>query len=153
MRKILDLNERDSFGNRDVPWHSEYVKEKSNVGNESLVEKIIVCTTGLLIIAEDFKDYVYKGKRSYDLLIEALEHYVEKPADSIPFVVQATNKKSAELGILEDYEGSGVWMKDNKSYFFDTPKETPSIDPSLNPFMPPTHLSNGKRRKSGTTRA
>lgn len=150
MKKLIDLNEGSrSFGG-EVPWHSSYSKIRGNVGNETIVKKCIVCQTGLLLLGEDFKDYIYKGKRTYDQIIEALEYYVSRPQDSRPFVMESTKNKSSILGIVDDYEGMGVWMKDAKGYFFDSPQESLETDPSSNPFLPPTLSTPTSEKSSGT---
>lgn len=149
MATFFNSEESSTFRD-DVPWHNSYNKESNNIDNETLVEKVIICNTGLLLIGGEFKDYVYKGKKLYEQVIEALEYYVKQPGDSIPLVMKASNRRSSDIGILDEYEGSGVWLKDPKGFIFDTPgKETPS-NPSSNPFLPTTTKTRGRKRSGGT---
>lgn len=150
MKKLVDLNEGKSGFEKEVPWHSTYAQEKGNVGNETLVTKVVLCNTGLLIIGRDFKDYVYKGKKAYDMMIEALEYYISRPTDSYPWIMEATDKKSSIIGVLEGYEGTGYWIKEKKGYSFGSDPDTETSTPSSNPFLPPTSYKPAIGKNSGT---
>jgi hypothetical protein len=134
----------------EVPWHNTYNKDSKNLENESIVEKIVICDTGLLLIASDFKDFVYKNKKTYDLMLNALEFYVSKPSESLPFILRCSNKRSSDMGILDEYEGAGVWKKDPKGFIFDSGKaETKNTSTASNPFLP-TNTTRAKKAKRGT---
>lgn len=135
----------------DSPWHNEYVKDKNNIGNETMILRVVDCAKGLMLLGEDFKDFIFHGKKTAQYLKEALEHYSQFPSDSIPLLMEASKSKNAILGILEDYSGKCVWVKDDKGYrFLDTQASTPVIHTS-NPFLLPT-MEHIPKRSGGTPR-
>lgn len=135
----------------DVLWHSEYVKDKNNIGNETLVTRVIVCAKGLMLLGEDFKDFLFYGKKHCTYLMEALEIYAETPSNSIPICMEASRGKNAILGILEEYEGNCVWVKEDKGFRFLQPQESLVASPTSNPFLLPT-MQFVKTKNGGTPR-
>jgi len=149
MATFFDSNESNSFRD-EVPWHNVYNKDPRNIGNETIVHRVVVCDTGLLLIASDFKDFVYKNKKLYEQILEALEYYVERPSDSIPLILRSCERRASDIGILDEYEGQGVWMKDPKGFIFDSHDQTSKKDsPSSNPFLP-TNTKRARKAKPGT---
>lgn len=134
----------------EVPWHNTYNKDSKNLENESIVERVIVCDTGLLLVSSDFKDFVYRNKKTYDLMLDALKYYVGRPSESLPFILRCSSKRSSDMGVLDEYEGTGVWKKDPKGFTFDSGKEgREKTSTASNPFLP-TNTTRAKKTKSGT---
>lgn len=150
MKKIYTGGQSGKNFSNDVPWHNTINKDSQEIGNEYLCKRVIICTNGLLLLTEKFKAFLFNGMDINEHLRQALMFYVKEPENSIPLLLEVTNSKIPDIGILEDYEGQGVWREDDKGYFFDSGTDTQDSKSQLNPFMPPTIQENQK--KSGGTR-
>lgn len=146
MKILFDSSKESSNGQVEKPWHNEYSRQEGSLDNEYIVEQVILCQQGLLLLTKEFKDFVFRGKQAYKYLVEALEYFTKNPKDSIPIVLKVTQTKSASIGTIEDYEGSGTWVQESKGYRFLEHLEplTPSTD--SNPFIPPTTRSRKKKQ-------
>lgn len=142
----------ESANSNDVPWHSTFNKEKGNLGTQSIVQSVFICKTGLLLIAEDFKEFTYSGKKKTDFLLEALEYFVSHPSESLPFVLECSNKREALIGTVEEYEGHSVWIQDTKGYRFLDQAEDSLLVTSTNPFIPTKSRGEPTQESTGTKR-
>lgn len=147
----LDLNSNDGTNNNEVPWHSVYSKNASNLGNTQLIRKVFISSKGLLLIGDSFKDFIFSGKKVHDLLLEALEYYVEHPNDSSPLFAIAQKGRSCILEVDTDAMGTGVWLKEEESYRFDQDDEMTPSTPSSNPFIP-SHVEQNSESNGGIKR-
>ena len=152
MKKIFEGGSSGRNQQNDVPWHNSINKDKSEVGNEYLCKRIIVCANGLLLLSDKFKAFLFDGMQINEHIRQALLHYVKSPENSVPIIMEVSTSKIPDLGILEDYEGSGVWREDEKGYFFAGDTALQDSKPQSNPFLPPTQEST-KKRSGGTRRS
>ena len=115
--KTIDCDESSSSYDR-VPFLNSLITElrandktglENLVGKEYVVEKMIECDSGVMLVTRLFSVYVFKSRPLYQRLIESAQQIaeqwvnLEKTSDLLCVYVDKHGKEV--IGITEEYEG------------------------------------------------
>ena len=130
----------------EVPWHNTYNSNKDFIGQEHTAKKIIETNSGLLILCDPFKSFVFRGKKLFNLMLNVLDYYVENLDNCLLIIVQVTSNRVPDFGVDESNESNYKWVKENNKYIWVPMGYDPDLD-LTNPFMPRTSAVNEKKSK------
>jgi len=147
LRTIGDANESSN----DLPWCNEYLDQGGTEGDASFVRQVKKGANGYLILAEDFKGFLFAKSAIAKYLAEALDVWVSN--SSVNYPLYAVVAKGGKLNLaVDDAEPPSVWIEEtkNKSWEQKPKKERggSSRPSNSNPFLPtppPTTRGKGKR--------
>lgn len=137
MSKRIEIEKETGGFFVEEPWFKDYMADGGKIGEQTLLIKVVVCEKGLLLLGDSWKDFVFKGRQSYETLLNLLDSYTKKPEASKPLLLETTNKKSGDVIILDSYRGDSKWVKEPKAYYFNCPqKEFELSESNPNPLNP-----------------
>lgn len=150
---VLKTIGEDVPSSQDLPWVNEYLLQEGSVNDASFVKNVRLCETGLLIIATDFKGFLFKRSQIYKFLLEAIEVWVSNTTINYP--LYAVTCKGGKLSLaIEDTEAPSIWITEKPGILWEQKRKKGQDDilaiPKSNPFLPtppPTHNGRGKQRK------
>lgn len=148
------ISPNDSENNEDLPWVNEYLNTVGQVGDSSVVRRIVQTPKGYLIISSSFKGFVFNKSTMAKHLTEALAVWITNQTINYPLFAVAVAGGKLQLAIDDEMESS-QWLKDNNSWEQRLKKVRGSgyLEEPSNPLLPtspPTSL-NGKRGKQTAT--
>jgi len=149
MRLIEDESQQN-----DIPWVNEYLG--SQTGNEydvSPIQSLKWTAKGILVLASNFKGFVFKGTQTHSHLTDAVPHWKSDP--NLPFRLYAQALPSGKVAIaVEDTEQSVCIIDNTKSVSFKS-EGGESGDTgvgSQNPFIVGLPVPTTSGKATGTTR-
>lgn len=136
------IDETPSFGERDdLPWISEYNPDDPLTGGKvaSPVQKLIFGAKGCLVLATDYKSFLFKESKIYAFMQDAVKYWKEDPKNSaIPGLFLCTSSKNS-LAFDDDIQDCFVEIESEKVvriHWGKPPKaSTTKNSPSPNPFL------------------
>lgn len=145
------INDGSSDSN-DLPWVNEFIELGGDVGTSSFVKNIKKGSNGYLILAEDFKGFLFAKSAIAKYIAEALELWVSNAASSYPLYAIADKGGKLSLAVDDD-EALTVWIEETPNKSWEQKRKKGKGDglrlPKSNPFLPtPPPTSNGRKRGS-----
>lgn len=146
LRVISDATANDD----DLPWINEFIEQGNQVGTASFVRHVKKTPKGYLILAEEFKGFLFSKSTIAGFITEALEAWVDNSAISYPLYAIADKGGKLSLAV-DDTEGLTLWIEDGKGKSWEQKRKKGRGDgiatnPS-NPFLPtppPTQRTKSK---------
>jgi hypothetical protein len=149
---VLRTIGEDISSTNDLPWVNEYLTQGGEINSASFVRNIRTCENGLLVLATDFKGFLFKRSQIHKFLLEAIEVWVSNTTINYPLYAIACKGGKISLAV-EDTEKPTVWIVEQKGILWEQKrKKDPDaglVLPKSNPFLPtppPTQNGRGKQK-------
>lgn len=81
--------EEDVRLSQDLPWINEYISVHGQEGDISVVEELILGVKGILVICKEFKGFIFRGTKTFEFLLAAMEYWKEVPQPGYALYGQA----------------------------------------------------------------
>lgn len=145
----------DGSSSQELPWINDYVVSGGKVGDASFVRNIKRTENGYLILAEDFKGFLFNKSQIARFLGEALEVWVSNSSASFPLYAIAAKGGKLNLAV-DDEESLTVWIEETKGRSWEQKRKKGQGSgvpvTKSNPFLPDlTPPSTPKRGTRGKT--
>lgn len=144
--------EDDKKTQSDLPWASEYL---SSIGQEydiSFIEEIVPVTKGLMVIAKDFKGFLFRDSKVYNHIMEATDNWKDFPQPG--FAIFARVLPSGKIDIAIDDDSDGIFTVDKRKKVTQKLKKDSGelVQTDSNPFIrQATLVPTTKRKVKDTT--
>lgn len=137
----------------DLPWIKEYIAEGGSGDIPTDVWSVYVCPTGLLVITEFWKGFVYSRAKTHSQLSEALNAYIDYRELLPRLVCCASDTGRLSFGLNKGFVDA-AWTKHNREYsqMFRSDGEFPTDTKTRlpnNPLLPPSPRSSAGASTNG----
>lgn len=154
MRMTIEWFDSESKQSTDLPWIREYLDSGNPCDEATNVFSIYVCPTGLLVLTEFWKGFVYPKSKTHTQLSEALPAYISASELLPRLVVCASASAKLRFG-LDKSILDVVWVRHNREYTqmigeYGTDHSAFRAIAETNPLLPPIPTNGRTSSKNGT---
>jgi len=134
----------------DLPWSNDYITEGGEPDTASLVTKVVKSPKGLMVIAQDFKGFLFTKSSIYAYLLEALEVWKSNSTTNHPLFAIVLSNGKITLAVDDELPPT-VWIESTKNKAWEQKSKKNKGDglkqTASNPFLPtPPPASTSTRR-------
>lgn len=154
----MSIKRIDDGSEDSLPWVNDYIDEVGQADDCSFVTSLRKTPKGYLVLAKDFKGFVFSGSKLYDFLVEVIPHW--RQDGRLSYGVFAIAQQNGKVGLAVDDEVDSVAVVDKKGNvdFKSTELILSSSQETSNPFMkglttPPTTDSEGDKKPRSRTQS
>jgi hypothetical protein len=99
----------DKGRNDELPWVNEYLDDGGEPNTASFVTDVRKSAKGIMVIAEDYKGFLFKNSSIHDFLLEALDAWITNGTINYPLFAIALEDGKVNLAVDDELEPS-VWV-------------------------------------------
>lgn len=126
----------DSISDEDIPLAKDYLRLAPDLNELCVVKKIVVISKGIMLINDKYKGTVWKNAAAFQELYEALEQLTSFVDEAPTFVTKIERTGQICVGVDDDLQGQGVWIKDSDTtYSFKQKKDVTTNVRPMNRFL------------------
>lgn len=136
------FEEESSSGNGSLEFLNDWLVENpKNKKKEFLITEIkrVQSGKGYTVSTTDFNVFLWKNAKITKLLLEALDHYVNKSKFGYELYVVLKHTNKAEFQIAADEESKITWFTSKNGFTTSEENATSQeeVDTNVNPLIPP----------------
>jgi len=143
----------DKGRNDELPWVNEYLDDGGEPNTASFVTDVRKSAKGIMVIAEDYKGFLFKNSSIHDFLLEALDAWITNGTINYPLFAIALEDGKVNLAVDDELEPS-VWVVVTKNKHWTQKRKKGKADglkvPKSNPFLPTPPPTTARTRRGST---
>ena len=149
------LNDTGDQGSSSTPWARDYARDNPGIDKQANIIQVNKCSTGLLIIAHQWKSFAFAGSKLERQVLEAIEYYMSIEGNRPALVSRILPNGNVLIGVDED-QLMAYWHQDGNVYYqkFNGGDGNASGGAESNPLIPhrhPPRQASAKKPSSSTT--